>query len=505
MTIVQTRQGSLRGSSGVTLFRGIPYATAERFRAPEPIGRWVGQRDARSHGPIAPQPRQRVNRSPNGAPVESCPQDEACLTLSIASPAMPANNALARDMIGAGDDVGRPVIVFLHGGGYETGAGSLDVYDPDILATGSDAVVVSPNFRLGALGFLHLPGVAEGNMGLQDIIAALRWVRENIAGFGGDPANVTVLGHEAGGHAALCLLTMWESQGLFQRVILQSCPVALPPQSRATALKYANRLCEAAGVEAAALAALPTAHILAAQAKLSLEAQRFADLCFPFMPVLDDLSGGSTESAARFISAVAQSAANHGIALIIGTTREEMFASLAPDIGLPPPAPQAIANRFTGLAGAADAITLYRHRRAGGTDLELLGDLMTDHLFLFPSLSLADAVADAGGLAWVYQFDWAPRGSTLHACHGIDLACLFGNTAAWGAAPMLADANDTEFSGIGQAMRAAWSEFVHTNDPDAPGLPWPPYRRDTRMTMRFDVTLGPVGDLAGAAWRGGVD
>ena len=496
MTIVQTRQGSLRGSAGITLFRSIPYAQAERFRPPAPCARWLGERDARAHGPIAPQPPQR---QANTAPTAPRTQDEACLTLCIASPALPTGLAAGPD-----EDIGRPVIVFLHGGGYATGAGSLDAYDPTILAAQADAVVVAPNVRLGALGFLHLPGIAEGNMGLLDIIAALRWVRENVADFGGDPGNVTLVGHESGAHATLCLLTMWESQGLFHRAILQSCPSALPPQSRAAGLKYGQMLCEAAAVPAADLLTLPAEQIIAAQAKVANGVQRVADLCFPFMPVLDDLSGGSTASAARFIGAAAQAAANRGIAMIIGTTQEEMFASLGPETGLPPPSAQTIANRFTGLAGAADAITLYRHRRAGGADLDLLGDLMTDHVFLFPSLALADAITDAGGTAWVYQFDWAPYGSPWRACHGIDLACLFGTAAGWGNPPMLAQANPAEMHGVAQAMRAAWSEFVHTNDPDAPGLPWPPYQRDTRMTMRFDLALGPVGDLAGAAWRGGV-
>lgn len=502
MTIVRTQLGALRGSTGITVFRGIEYARANRFQAPEPAVRWLGERDARLPGPIAPQPANRAGNGTNaggGASAANRRQDEACLNLTIGTPAMPRSPGPDD-----ADFAARPVVVFLHGGGYETGAGGLDGYDPAALAGNSDAVVVAPNFRLGALGFLYAPGICEGNLGLLDMIAALRWVRENIAEFGGDPANVTLIGHEAGAHAILCLLTMWESQGLFHRAILQSCPAALPPQSRASAAKSAARLMEAAGTDARGLAELSTAQIVAAQCKLSRGMQRFADLCFPFMPVLEDLSGGTTESAARFLDTAAKAAAGRGIPMIIGTTREEMFGLLAADAALLPPSPQAIANRFTGLAGAADAITLYRRRRAGGSDLELLGDLMTDHLFLFPSLALADALGDAGGTAWVYQFDWAPRGSALHACHGIDLPGLFGNLAVWQHSPMLADADANELDGVSDALRAAWSEFAHTNDPDAPGLPWPPYRRDTRMTMRFDRALGPVGDLAGAGWRGGV-
>lgn len=496
MTVAHIKLGTMRGSAGTTVFRGIPFATAARFQPPEPAGRWIGERDARLHGAIAPQP---ANRLPSAPGLGNRQQDENCLNLTVATPALPSGRTIDDPAFAL-----RPVIVFLHGGSYETGAGSLDGYDAAELAGDNDVVVVSPNYRLGALGFLHLPGVAEGNMGLLDILMALRWVRDHIAGFGGDPANVTLLGHEAGAHAALCLLTMWESQGLFHRAILQSCPAAMPPQSRALALNAGKLLCEAACATAEDLANLSPAQIISAQSKVARGMQRFADLCFPFMPMLDELSGGATASANRFITAAANAAANRGIPLILGTTREEIFATLVADATLLPPSPQAIANRFTGLAGAPDAISLYRHRRAGGSDLELLGDLMTDHLFLFPTLGLADALTDAGGIAWVYQLDWAPRDSPLHACHGIDLPLLFGNPNAWANSPMLADANPTQRNGVTAAIRAAWSEFAHTNDPDAPGLPWPPYRRDARITMRFDTTLGPVGDLAGAAWRGGV-
>ena len=495
MTVAQTTLGVLRGKTGITQFRGIPYATAERFRPPVPITMWSGVRDARRDGPVAPQPSARQLHTSGMA---MAVQDETCLSLSIATPAMPPS----ADLAAADPDFSlRPVLVFIHGGGYATGAGSSDIYDPAIVCADSDLVVVKLNYRLGALGFLCLPDLAEGNMGLLDIIAALRWVQAHIARFGGDPRNVTVMGHETGAHAIMCLLTMWDSQGLFHRAILASCPIGVTPQSRETARQNAIQLCESAGVEATELVGLSAAQIVAAQSKLVRSARRFADVEMSFMPMFEDLHGHTDPS--RFIAAAAKAAAVRAIHLMIGTTREEMHAILAIDNAMLPPSPLAIANRFTEVTGSADTITLYRHRRAGGRDYDLLGDLMTDHLFLFPSLDLAEALTVAGGQAWVYQFDWAPRGSRMRACQGIDLACLFGIAGNWAETEMLKDADPDEFSSIGSALRAAFGEFAHTNDPDAPGLPWPPYRQATRITMRFDTALGPVGDLAGAGWRWG--
>lgn len=493
MTIIRTSLGTLRGTTGVTQFHGIPYATADRFRPPIPITAWPGGRDARREGPIAPQPPARHLATHHMA---SAAQEETCLTLSIATPAIPSPSDLKSV---APEFLPRPVVVFIHGGGYDTGAGSCTLYDPALLCSECDVVVVRLNYRLGALGFLYLPGVADGNMGLLDIIAALRWLRSHVAEFGGDAANITLVGHEAGAHAILCLLTMWDSQGLFQRAFLASCPIGIPPQSRDIASRIASQFCAAAGVDAIRLANLSTPQIIAAQAKLGRDLRRFADIAMPFMPVFDALHGHT--DATLFTHAAAQAAAARGIRVIIGTTREEMHGILAADSTLMPPSPLAIANRFSEITGSADTITLYRHRRAGGEDCDLLGDLMTDHLFLFPALALAEAITNAGGQAWVYQFDWSPRGSHLRACQGIDLACLFGTASAWAETRVLDNVVPTEFSSIGSALRAALGEFAHTDDPDAPGLPWPPYRLPIRLTMRFDTAMGPIGDPAGANWR----
>ena len=482
MSTATTGLGDLRGVAAVSVFRGVPYATARRFGPPAPLSAWTGLRDATRHGPIPPQAPSRL-RAAMGETDRR--QDEDCLTLTIATP--------------AADAAARPVIVFLHGGAYLSGAGSLDWYDGSVLARDGDVVVVGVNYRLGALGFLHLPGVAEGNMGLQDMVAALRWVRDHIAGFGGDPANVTVMGQSAGAHAIMCLLTMWDTQGLFHRAILQSPPPTLVPQSRAVARANAEALCAQLQVSADALAEVPVADLITAQMQVARQMARFGDITPPFLPVFDAMTDTAT-----FIRVAAAEAGKRGIDMIIGTTREEMHAFLAGDPAMNPPDPQAIADRFAALTGSADSIALYRRRRPGASPMDLLGDLLTDHIFLFPALALADAVVQAGAQVWMYQFDWAPPASRFKACHCLELPFVFGNLPAWADAPMLAGGDPVKMAALSAALRATWVEFADSGDPHAPGLLWPPYRPDGRQTMIFGNVIGVAGDPSGAEWRGGI-
>ena len=182
-----------------------------------------------------------------------------------------------------------------------------------------------------------------------------------------------------------------------------------------------------------------------------------------------------------------------------------MHAFFAADPAMNPPDPVAMAARFAELNGSADAAALYRRRRLGATEMDLLGDLMTDHVFLFPSLALADAATDAGAETWVYEFRWAPAGSKFKACHCIDLPFVFGSFPAWADAAMLSGGDRAEMAALSAAIRGAWCEFAESGDPHSPGLLWPPYLRATRQTMCFDTVLGVAGDPSGAVWRGGVE
>jgi para-nitrobenzyl esterase len=477
MSVAKTSLGDVSGlaGDGVIRFRGLPYATATRFARPQPVASLPTE--ALAHGPIPPQPASRLRAAMGDYDL---PQDENCLTLTIATPAVEGS---------------RPVIVVLHGGAYLSGAGSLDWYDGATMAREGDCVVVGVNYRLGALGWLHLPGIAEGNQGLHDMLAALRFVRDHIAAFGGDPQRVTLLGQSAGGHAIMCLLTMAEAGGLFHRAILQSPPPAMTPLATATASAYGARLAEFAGVPPEGLRTLPVPALIAAQLQLARSIAGFADVRPPFVPVSDELA--STDA---FIAAAARGAAERGIPLIIGTTREEMHAFFVPDPAMQAPDRAAFEARFEALGGAG-TLTRYRAWRPGGAAMDLLGDLVTDHLFQFPSLDLAAAVARAGGEAFAYRFDWSAPGNPFHACHCIELPFVFATFASWPDAGMLRGGDGAEMRGVSSALRAAWAGFAHDGEPGTAELPWPGYEPGQRMTMLFDRVIGCVGDPAGMAWR----
>ncbi len=318
----------------------MPFAAppigALRFAPTQPPAAWTGLRNARRHGPIAPQPPSRLRAAMGDF---TRPQDEDCLTLTITTP--------------SADDARRPVLVWLHGGAWLSGAGSLDWYDGAALARAGDAVVVGVNYRLGPLGFLCWPGLADGLMGLRDIAAALRFVRDHIAAFGGDPANVTVMGQSAGGAAILRLLAMGEARGLFRRAIVQSGPPrGGPPTEEAN--RRARRLMRLLDIDPASpgaadrLRAAPAAPLVAAQLQIARENARFAEVEPAFPPVFDDFAG-----VGAFSDRVARACAEQDVDMLIGTTREEMHAFVVADPAMSDPDPEKVAERFAALAGSA--------------------------------------------------------------------------------------------------------------------------------------------------------
>jgi len=488
--LANTSLGVLQGikSGTVIQFRGVPYTKPPvkdlRFAPPQEMSSWTGIRLAREHGPIPPQPPSRLSSVLGDF---SRPQDEDCLTLTISTPAI--------------DKKARPVLVFLHGGGYLTGAGSLDWYDGSTLAHEGDLVVVGVNYRLGVLGFLYQPGISDGQLGIQDMIAALEWVKDNIADFGGDPNQITVMGQSGGGQAIMCMLAMPETRRLFQRAILQSAPVGAPPFSKATALEYGNQFLSLLGIKTRPARELiqrlkteTPANLIMATGKLVRSTASFGDVTPPFMPVFEDIS-----TQEHFIQAAADGAATARVEVIIGTNGQEanayfnVLSMQKPDLNL-------VSQRFLTLTGRGDAIDLYRQRRPGGTAADLLSDLTTDHYFLFPSLKFADAASKAGVRTWVYQFDWSPPNSPFKACHCIELPFVFGTLSAWNSAPMLNGADSSVVKDLSAAIRHMWLAFVKKGNPEL-NIPWLQYRSDSRQTMQFGDTVGPVGDLGGLTWR----
>lgn len=439
--MVKIESGELRGTTteaGLTVFRGVPYARAERFGLPQPVEPWSGVRDATKHGPVSPQPPVKPD-AVMGIPRDGLRQSEDCLSLTIVTP--------------AADDKRRPVLVWLPGGAYVTGAGSLGYYDGQRLAAQGDVVVVGVNYRLGALGYLRLDGLSPGNLGLYDQLAALRWVQRNIAAFGGDPGKVTVSGQSAGAHSIACLLAVPGSRGLFRRAILQSAPMAMKLQSPATATRVANHFLRALGSDPRTAS---VEEILAAQAKAIVRAAGPGGLYTvpPFCPAGDT---APLPPVPGWLPAVANRARE--VDVLIGTAKSEFNAFVNGKPGTTKlEAVPVVGRRATTLAKAA----------------------VTRWMFDAPSRRFADVLARAGGRVFTYRFDWQAPDSGFGACHCIELPFLFGDAAAWAGAPMLGGTTWEDMAGLGHDMRASWLGFARAGDPgwaphspgDAHGFVW---------------------------------
>ncbi|MVA99007.1 carboxylesterase family protein [Nitratireductor sp. CAU 1489] len=487
---VDTSLGRIAGlrRDGVCRFRGVPFAEAPvgalRFCPPRRKTPWTGTLEAFEPGVIAPQLASRLLAVMGDFTRR---QSEDCLRLDIVTPGV--------------DDARRPVVVWLHGGGFSSGAGGLDWYDGGLLAGEGDVVVVGVNYRLGALGYLVAPGISDGNLGLLDQALALRVVRDIVAGFGGDPDNITLMGQSAGGNSIAALFAGGHPMKGVRRAIMQSAALGMRPQDsvRARALG-ADFVSELGGdpdkpdETRVKLAELPVSAILGAQAAVARRHARFGDTAPPFQLV--QASAGLSDTIA-FDHAAAD--AMTGIDVLIGVTADEADAFFALD----PRAGELDASAVAELVGE-----LYGPRGVGALDLmarrngdiapgALLSAVVTQDVFVEPAIAFACRRAADGGKAYVYEFGWHPAGSPLGACHCLELPFVFGPAQAWGDAPMLAGADPVEIAELSATMRAAWLNFVRTGDPAAAKLPtWPIFTAGRKNAMRLD-RRSAIRDLAG--------
>ena len=453
-----TSLGRLAGAveQGVCVFRGVPYAQdpvgALSFAPPTPLTPWSGVRDASHNGPIPPQPPSRL-RAAMGDFDE--PQGEDCLTLTIATP--------------AADGARRPVLLWLHGGAFWTGAGSLDWYSGVPMAQHNDMVVVGVNHRLGALGFMHLPGVSPPNLGLMDQCAALEWVAREIAAFGGDPDNITVAGQSAGGLSILAMLAMPQVRQHFRRCVIQSAPFGRTlremPQAERIALSVQKHL----GItDAAQWRDASVQDIGQAQVKAARELAAFANTTPPFIPVIDHQWLGD-----ETIAAATAGAADKDV--MVGYTRHEMAAFFGNDEAIQNATPEQVRAVFATKFGAAadEAVAEYQQRAGSDHAAQVLGCMLGDASFGTGVYQFAERLHATGRGAWVYRFDWTAPGNRFGACHCIELPFMFDTLAHW-QAPMLEGADVHEKSTVAANVRNTWAAFARHGDPNHTGLPhWP--------------------------------
>jgi para-nitrobenzyl esterase len=490
--VVTTQSGEVRGSvaDGVHTFKGIPYAAppfgANRLRPPQPVEPWSGLRDALTFGPKQPQPPY----PPGWGSIlpELAVPGEDCLNLNIWSPDLGS----AR----------QPVMVWLHGGFFEIGTGATAWYDGSHFAR-DGIVCVTINYRVGADGFLYL-GEGNANRGLLDQVAALEWVQENIAAFGGDPANVTVFGQSAGGRSIASLLSMPRAEGLFRRAIAES-GAAHPVMSAASAQRVGEILAEKLGVAATreAIAAVPLDRMLQAQADLKADLiahpdpERWGEEAVVSKQLWQPVIDGDVMPAPPIDRIAAGAGA--GIDLIAGSTLDEWNVYLVPSGAIEHVTAETLSGAVAAYGLPVEAtLAAYRAAYPGASAGELLSAIQGDWYFRIPALHLADAHAKSPAATYMYEFAWrSPQfNGRLGACHGLEIAFVF-DTLGYRTEPLMGTDPPQQ---LADTMHAAWGAFATRGDPG-----WPRYELSRRATMRFDITSEVVDDPRSpvrALWEG---
>ncbi|GAA2063798.1 carboxylesterase/lipase family protein [Williamsia deligens] len=473
---------------GLHSWRGIPYAAPpmgdRRFRAPQPPVGWRGVRHCVSFRNAAPQARRYTTTGIN----KHQPVSEDCLTLNVIAPARRSGPL--------------PVMVFIHGGAYILG--SSQTYRGDSLVRATGVVYVSINYRLGALGYLDLTGFSseartfDGNLGLRDQVAALQWVQRNIAGFGGDPDNVTVFGESAGGNAVTTLLATPSAEGLFHRAIAQSSAPALTlPQKWAT--KFAETFVDILGEThpdpVAALHTATPAQLGHAGDRLAREAGKLVPGAQPFGPTIDG------EILPQDPIEAAGDGRTHPVPLIIGTNRVEanLFAKVFPVL---PTSPGAVRRSLEGATPEVREAILTAY--PGFPEPAVCRKIMGDMIFWAPSVAIADGHS-ATAPTYVYRYDYSTRildwigfGPT----HAMELMAVFGLLTSRVGSVLTAAGDKRAARRVTEAVQNDWGSFAATG---APRSAWPRYDTETRAVRIIDDPLRTEFDPKGerrAAWSG---
>ncbi|MDG2308444.1 MAG: carboxylesterase/lipase family protein [Candidatus Binatia bacterium] len=500
--LVTTPSGKIEGTDlGHCLeFRGVPFAAPPigplRFRAPQKPESWTGVRKATAFGAVAPQNDAMsvvVRRFLGGATVQS----EDCLCLNVWTPAADAGR--------------RPVLVWIHGGAFTLGSGGNELYSGSRLARRGDVVVVTINYRLGAVGFLNADGSfgkdngIVPNVGLHDQIAALEWVRDHIGAFGGDPERVTVFGESAGGMSVGTLLGIPAAQGLFERAILQS-GAAHNVSTEAKAAEVSRLFLEELGANGAtpeAVQSAPVAALLAAQGAI---ADRLGVMLgvLPWQPSVD----GTLVPESPY-TAIA-SGRVRPVPTLIGTNKDEWRLFLMGDPRLrtldEPAFERRVRRTLEAVVGSNDERlalkAVARYGPALGTPLQRWCAFQSDRVFHAPAAMLAERCAASGAPAYTYRFDWVPPmvGAYTGSFHALEIPFVFGTLRGGFLRAVLGATVDAR--SLSNRMQQSWLSFARDGRPAADNLPaWESFTTENPRTMILAPGCGVREDVHAPAVR----
>jgi para-nitrobenzyl esterase len=480
--IAETEFGKVRGVDveGIKIFKGIPYGAStagkNRFMPPGDPARWVAVRDALEFGPSAPQSDPGVRRTTSDLAVAAAglpPEGEDCLVLNVWTPAL-------------NDGRKRPVMLWCHGGGFSTGSGSSPGTDGTNLSRRGDVVVVTINHRLNVLGFTYLADLAgagfaqSGDVGMLDIVHALKWVRENIAQFGGDAGNVTVFGQSGGGRKVGTLLAMPSAKGLFHRAIIES-GATIKLVERDQANRVAGELLSMLGLnksQVRELQNLPIEKVMGAYFTV-VRSMNVDQMTMGFSPTVDG------KAVPRHPFHPTASDVSAGVPVMLGSTRTELTSSA--DAAAFSLSEEAMRERVRNLFPdhATHIIETYRTANPGAAPSDLYFLIASDNRYGAPVMKIAERRAALGkGPVYLYYFCWESPidGGRLKSPHTIEIPFAFDNvkssrlTSSSPDAPALAD-----------KVSDAWIAFARKGDPNTPKLPrWPAFNQQDRPTMVFN-------------------